>query len=658
MRILPIAAALLLFPWAVGAQEDFFSLDGLVVTVSPTPRALQSVSSHVTILEGSELRANGLTSLADALRDVAGVDIVRSGSFGATTSLFMRGGESDHTLVLVDGVQVNRAGGGFDFASLTTDNVERVEVVRGPASALYGSDAMAGVIHVVTRTGRGAPRVTARVESSSFAEARDELVDGARWSADIAGGSDRFGYSASLSRESSQGILDFNNRFLRSVFNGRAAFMPDERSRMDITVGITDRQFHRPTDGSGQVVDRNAYDFGDELLASLRLSRDLTDRVELQAILGVSGIDGGTDDAPDDSADTSAFASLDHFRRTSGEVRTNVTLGPTVLSMGAELEEERQRSFSESTSSFGTSFGRSESERQNRAAFVHASTDRGLFAANAGARLEDNERFGRGITWQGGVSAHLPGQPGTRLRASVGTAIKEPSFFENFATGFVIGNSDLDPERSRSWEVGLEHTQGDHVTLQATYFDQRIEDLIQYTFAPANPGDPNYYNVAGAASRGVELGAKLHWGALEAGAEYTWLHTEVTNSGFDSGPGAELVDGESLLRRPTHTFAIRGARPVTPRGRVHTKLSFVGSRADRSFDPATFAATREELSGYLLWTVGGEWTVLSASGERPDLSVSVRAENLLDESYHEAWGFQAPGRQIYLGVSIGLGGGA
>jgi len=517
---------------------------------------------------------------------------------------------------------------------------------------------MSGVIHVVTRTGRGAPRVSARVETASFQEPRSEAVDGARWSADVSGGSDRFGYSASVGRESTDGILEFNNRFLRSTFTGRAGFVPDDRTRVDLTVGLTDRKFHRPTDGSGQVVDRNAFDFGDETVANLRLSRLLSGRVQLQALLGVSELDAGTEDAPDDPADMDGFYSLDHFRRTGAELRANVTLGEAVLTVGGELEEERQRSFNESSSSFGTSYGRSESERLNRAAFVHATAERGMVALNGGARVEDNERFGAGTTWQGGVSVHLPGQPGTRVRASVGTAIKEPSFFENFATGFVIGNPDLDPERARAWEVGVHHAVGDRVTLGATYFDQVFEDLIQYTSAPPNPGDPNYYNVVGAASRGVELDAGLRWRSLDAGASYTWLHTEVTNAGFDSGPGAELVDGERLLRRPAHTVAIRGGGAVGSRGRAYTSMSVVGTRADRSFDPATFAATREELPRYVLWTVGGEWDLLAGGGRRPSLSVSLRAENLLDEAYQEAWGFAAPGRQIYLGLSMGLGGGS
>jgi vitamin B12 transporter len=657
MRILTIATALLLFPWAVGAQEDVFSLDGLVVTVSPTPRSVETVTRHVTILDGSELRASGIASVADALRDVAGVDVVRNGSFGATTSLFMRGGESDHTLVLVDGVQVNRAGGGFDFSSLLIDNVERIEIVRGPSSALYGSDAMAGVIQVITRSGRGAPRVGARVETASFREPRGVLVDGLRLSADLTGGSDRFAYSAALSRESTDGLLDFNNRFRRSVFSGRAGFVPDDRTRVDLSVGVSDRAYHRPTDGSGQVVDRNAFDFGDETLSDLRVTRSVSEHVELQGLLGVSELDGGTDDAPDDSSDAESFRSLDHFRRATGELRANLYLGSAVVTLGGELESERQRSFSESTSSFGDSYGRSEDERSNRAAFVHATHERGLVALNAGVRAEDNERFGTGVTWQSGISVHLPGRPGTRVRASLGTAIKEPSFFENFATGFVIGNPDLDPERSRAWEVGAEHAMEGGVTMQATWFDQRLEDLIQYTFAPPSPGDPNYHNVAGAASRGLELGAAVRRQSFDVRAAYTWLHTEVTNSGFDSGPGAELVDGDRLLRRPTHTLAVGGSAVLMDRGRAHTSVSFVGERADRSFDPVTFAPTRESLPSYVLWTVGTEWRILDAGPRRPSVSVSARVENLLDESYEEAWGFAAPGRQLYLGLSMGMAGG-
>ena len=205
--------------------------------------------------------------------------------------------------------------------------------------------------------------------------------------------------------------------------------------------------------------------------------------------------------------------------------------------------------------------------------------------------------------------------------------------------------------------MGLEHELSRQVTVQATYFDQSLEDLIQYTFAPPNPGDPNYFNVAGATSSGVEVDVAVRAAGFEGGASYTWLRTEVTNSGFDSGPSAELVNGETLLRRPAHTWAVRGARALGEAVRIHSSLAFVGARADRSFDPVTFAATREELPGYALWTLGAAWELGRGIGSLPDLAVSARAENLLDESYEEAWGFAAPGRQLFVGLSVGFGGG-
>ena len=243
------------------AQDRAFSLEGLVVTTSPTARAASAVSSNVTVLEGAELRAAGLATVADALRTVSGLAVVRSGSFGAATSVFLRGGESDYVLVLLDGVQLNQPGGAFDFAGLTLWNVERIEIVRGPSSALHGSDAVAGVIHVITSTGRGPMTGTLSTRVGSFGR-RD-------WSAHAAGGTERAGYSISLSRSRTDGILAFNNRHDNTVASGRVSFLPDDRTRADISFRIGDREYHFPTDGSGNVVDQNAFTYGRDCSPSI-----------------------------------------------------------------------------------------------------------------------------------------------------------------------------------------------------------------------------------------------------------------------------------------------------------------------------------------------------------------------------------------------------
>lgn len=647
-RAAALLALALLVPVTATAQDDAFSLDGLVITASPTPLEAELVASHVTILTAEDLSAAGDRMLGEALRDVAGLGVVRNGSFGAATSVFLRGGESDYTLVLVDGVQVNQAGGGFDFSTLTTDNIERVEIVRGPASALYGSDAVTGVVHIVTRTGRGAPRVDASLVAGSFGR-RDV-------SASVGAGSDRVGYSLAVSQRSSDGVLAFNNAHDATVLSGRVRFLPDTRTEVGLSLRATDQRYHFPTDGSGAVVDRNAYTFSDAAQLRVDARRSVGERLSLEAFVAVHELDGGLDDRQDGPADTLGFygfASLDDFQRATAELRGHLTLDEGVVTFGFEGERERQRSFTASESEFGPSNGRSEHERTNRAGFVHVAGSSGPLSLTGGGRLEDNERFGRFLTWQAGLSWLAVPRTRTRLRASAGTGIKEPTFAENFATGFAVGNPDLDPERSRSWEVGVEQPlAADRVVVRATWFDQRFRDLIQYTFLPPSPTDPNYFNVAEATSRGVEVAVDGDLGPVSVGLTHSRLDTEVVDAGFDEGPGATFVAGESLLRRPERSWGVRAAATLTSSLRVRAHLSHVGERSDRDF--STFPASPVELSAYTTVSLGGEVDVPTGALSR--LSLSVRVENLLDAAYQEALGFSAPGRALYLGARVGLGG--
>jgi vitamin B12 transporter len=643
-----LATLMLLAPGRLVAQDGAFPLEGLVITASPTPRSVEAVASHVTILSADDLRDHGDRTVAEALRDVAGLDVVRSGSFGAAASVFLRGGESDYTLVLVDGVQVNQAGGGFDFSTLTTDNVERIEIVRGPASALYGSDAVTGVIHVVTRTGRGGPRAGIGLQAGAFGR-RDVSLD-------LAAGTASAGYTIALGRRASDGILPFNNQHLSTVLSGRARLAPDDHTEVGLTLRWTEHDFHFPTDGAGAVVDRNAYSFDDATTIQATVTRALTDRLSLQALVGVNDVDTGTDDRPDGPADTLGFygfTSLDRFRRASGELRAHLLVGEAVVTGGFEAERESQRSFSESESEFGPSVGRSASERSNRAGFVHLSGEAGPLSLTAGGRLEDNERFGRFLTWQAGVSWRVPGALGVRMRAAAGSAIKEPTFFENYATGFATGNPDLDPEHADSWEVGLERRWwSERVEVRATYFDQRFEDLIQYTFTPPTPSGPNYFNVAAARARGAEVDASLTVEDVSFGVSHASLDTQVTDAGFDGGAGATFVEGERLLRRPRSTWSVRASAAASAALRVHARLSVVGARSDRDF--TTFPATPVTLPAYESLAAGVEWTAPRGFGL--DLTLSARGENLLAAEYEEVLGFPAPGRAVYVGARVGLGG--
>lgn len=643
---LSLSAALLAASLPLGAQERPsqerpFYLDGLIVTASPTPRASGDVARFVTVLQGTDLRERGLTRVVDALRDVPGLSVVQGGSPGAATSVFLRGGESDYVQVLVDGVQVNSPGGAFDFAGLTLENVERIEVARGPASSLYGSDAMAGVIHVITRTGRGETGGTLALRGGNLGRREAALT--------LSGGGTGLGWSLGLSHHAGDGVYDLNSGFENNVATGNVRLAPDDRTRAAVSLRMADRTYRFPTDGAGVISDANQFTFGDEVSAAVSASRVVTEGLEVRGAVTLARTDGGTDDQPDAAGDTLGyygFTSLDHIQRTTADVRANLYRGPLVATVGAEWEEEKQRSFSESLSEWGATPGRSEYRRDNRAGYAHLTGASGAASFAAGLRLEDNERFGRSTTWNAEAGWELGS--GLVLRAAGGVAVKEPTFYENYAQGWVRGNPDLDPERSRSVEVGATQSlPGGIGSIRATAFSQRFEDLIQYVAVTAVPGDPNFQNVASASSRGMEVGVGLHVGRVRGEADWTWLDTEVLDAGVDEGPDADFVAGGRLLRRPTHQLHVRGAVDVAG-GSASLDVRMVGEREDRDY--ATWPAVRKTLPRYTTVGLGGAFPV--AEG----VALTVRGENLLDVRYQEIVGFPAPGRTVVVGARLTFGG--
>ena len=311
-----VATASLAVPVAAQGPGN---LQGLVVTANRLPQPEWAAAAHTTILYGAELERAGIEYVADALRQVPGVALVRGGSFGAITSLFLRGGESDYVQVMIDGVRVNEPGGAFDFASLATDNVERIEIVRGPASALYGSDAVSGVIQIFTRRGSGRPRGDLSFQGGSYGTRR--------WQGGLSGGTNSLSYAFSVGRNETDGILEFNNQFRHATATGRVQGQLDEATDASVSVRYEDRRFHYPTDGTGNLVDENAHSFGDALSINLDGGRRWSDAFETRFGVNVHESDSGTDDAPDGPADTlgfHGFKSLADLRRTDGRWARNL----------------------------------------------------------------------------------------------------------------------------------------------------------------------------------------------------------------------------------------------------------------------------------------------------------------------------------------------
>jgi vitamin B12 transporter len=632
------------------AQEvqDTARLKELVVTATRIPTASEAVVSSLTIISGEDLRARGLRFVQDAMREVPGASVVQVGSYGGVSSLFLRGGESDYVKVLVDGVPVNQAGGAYNWANLTTDNIDRIEILRGPGSVIYGSDAVTGVVQVFTRRGQGGPTIEGSAEAGTFGSLAGHAA--------VLGGSERVSYSAAVGRIDTDGAYAFNNDYGNTVLSGSLRADPDSRSDVSLTARFADSRYHFPTDFSGMLADSNQSNADEALSLAIDAGRRIGDRYEVRLTAGGSRVDGEFDDRADNTADTVGFAFASHrdsrAKRGSLDARLNAFLSPAVtVTTGAQVERETERQSGETTSNFGgiattpdTPFDRG---RTTLGYYAQAVADlaSGL-ALNVNARVDDNSGFGTFFTYRVGAAYRLPSH--TRVRASLGRAFKAPTFCEQFCDApFVVGDSTLQPERSTSWEVGLEQELiAGRLSLWATWFDQRFRDMIVYD-GSAPPGEPTYLNGAAARARGLETGFTGSLGAgVRATASYTYLKAEATDDG--GMPSASFAGGESLIRRPTHSAELALRARVLDRASLGGSVTYVGKRDDVDFNQ--FPSQRVELPAYAIVDLATEVELLRPAAGRVGLSGVLRVENLFNQHYDQVVGFPGRPRGVFGGA--------
>jgi vitamin B12 transporter len=636
---------------SLAAQEtqDTTRLPELIVTPTRLPTTADAVVSSVTTISGDDLKARGIRFVQDALRDVPGATLVQVGSYGGVSSLFMRGGESDYVKVLVDGVPVNQSGGGYNWANLTTDNVDRIEILRGPGSVIYGSDAVSGVVQIFTRRGQGRLAVEGGAEGGTFG-----TIDG---HLGLLGGSERVSYSADASRFTTDGIYAFNNDYANTVLSGSVAGRPNDRTDVSLATRYSNNRYHFPTDFAGILSDSNQSTTEEALSLAADLGRRFGDRYELRLTAGGSRTDGGFDDRADNAGDTVGFAFASHrdsrAQRGNLDARVNAALSPELtITAGTQAERETERQAGVTTSNVGgisttpeTPFDRG---RTTLGYYAQGLLDlsSGL-AINMNARLDDNSAFGTFFTYRAGAAYRLPSH--TRVRASVGRAFKAPTFCEQFCDApFVVGDSSLSPERSTSWEVGVEQgVAGGRLSVWATYFDQRFRDMIVYDGSAAS--GPTYRNGAGARSRGVETGVTAVFGTgVRASASYTYLDTEATDDAGQSS--ASFAAGERLIRRPRHSAELALRAHVFDRASLGGSLTYVGRRDDVDFNQ--FPGQRIELPAYALVDLAGEVEVLRAEPGRPGVSGVLRVENLFNRHYDQVVGFAGRSRGVFGGARL------
>lgn len=637
---------------AAQEPQDTTQLRELVVTATRLPTSSDAVVSSVTTITGEDLRARGIRFVQDALREVPGAVVVQGGSYGGVSSLFLRGGESDYVKVLVDGVPVNQPGGAYNWANLTTDNVDRIEILRGPASVIYGSDAVSGVVQIFTRRGQGGFGAEAAAEAGSFGTLNGQ--------ASVLGGTDRINYSADASRLSTDGTYPFNNDYGNTVLSGSVRGLPDSRTDASLAVRFSDNRYHFPTDFAGGLADSNQSNAEEALSLAADIGRRLGDRYELRLTAGGSRADGEFDDRPDNAADTIGFGFASHresrAQRGNLDARVNGRMSPVLtITAGAQVEQETERQSGQTTSNFGgitttpdTPFDR---DRTTVGYYAQGLLDltSGL-AFNLNARVDDNSAFGTFFTYRAGAAYRLRSQ--TRVRASVSRSFKAPTFCEQFCDApFVVGDSTLLPERATGWEAGLEQGLLDgRGSVWATYFDQRFRDMISYD-GGVPPGQPTYRNGAAAEAHGIETGLSASLGSsVKATAAYTYLLTEATDDG--GLPSPAFANGERLIRRPEHSAQFTVRARLFDRAIVGGSVIYVGARDDVDFNQ--FPSQRVELPAYSLVDLATEIEILRSGYGRPGVSGLLRVENLFNQDYDQVVGFPGRRRGVFGGAKFRL----
>lgn len=614
MKSLWAASLLVVLPDIARAQapEDTVTLTTVTVTATRLPVSRMVTPAAITVITGAQLRARGITRLADALREVPGASVVQSGSVGAQTGVFLRGGESDYTKVLVDGVPLNDAGGSIDLAHLSVDDVDRIEIVRGPASVLYGSDAVTGVIQIFTLApARSRLGISARGGTYGARDAAGDLAIVHRTSRLSVAGSSR----------ETDGVLDFNNGYRNRQLSASFGLVPAGRTALRAMVRHTDATYHYPTDFLGAPVDRDQYRREKRLVAGLDGSVPLSGSTTLRLMLGANELDGISDNQVDRPGDVAYHDETEASRRVA-EGRLDVTLpfGGT-LTAGADWTRQHETN----TSNF-------EASRINRGYYAQLLAGSGApWLVTAGTRIDDNEKFGTFTTWRASGSWGFPTK--TRVRATVGTAFKEPAFAEVFNTAFTRGNAALEPERSRSIELSVEQeilSEGSSIAL--TWFDQRFRDRVDFiSFPPDSAVFGTFTNIGEAVASGVEVEARAGTSrGLALSTSYAYLETEITDDPFQRV-------GQRLLRRPMHS-ATATASYATDRASVAATVHRVGSRHDVGY---------VRLPWYTTLDLAGQVRIVRRRAA--DVALTLRLENALDEEYEAILNYQAPGRTVLLG---------
>jgi vitamin B12 transporter len=634
---------------AAHAQSSAEQLSEIVVTADRTPEQLNRTGSSISVVSGETIATSNPGSLVDALRTVPGLDITENGGPGGTANVRLRGGNTGQTLVMIDGIRVNdptAASGDFEFAMFTPSAIERIEVLKGPQSALYGSDAMSGVVNIITKKGSGPAQFNVRTEAGSYGTVMTQgSLTGSNgpWSYAFTGGGqhsngfsrygyripalearfpnlendsfDRVGGSARIGYDAGEGIRlesGIVHSFTRAAYDAASGTYPD-------TGSSTDRLLQT-------VYGRVGIDsFGGVLTHNITVSNTHTERTfnELSYPLGMRPPTGAT------------ARTLDYWGNSLGaEYQATLKLGAFgSLIYGAKTQSETAQTFTTGILQTPTAMTPTLSKRQDtNSLFALWSVPIGeRLNVTLGGRVDDVVDVARFETWRA-TAAYSIAEIGTKFHASAGTGAKAPTLFQLYSQA--NGTPSLSPETNFGYDAGIDQSLfNGRVVLSVTGFASDYRNLINFvSFTPsacaAGQTTGCYNNVARAETSGLEVGGNVDVipGWVKFNVAYTYLHAQ------------DLGTDTVLARRPKN-FA-RFALTITPTDKwmIEPRVTTVSKRFSSANQVGQVDAyTRVDL--YTEYKIDANWKVFA------------RGENILNEHYQEVLNFGTTGPAAYAGFN-------
>jgi vitamin B12 transporter len=621
------------------AQSDtakIYTLSDVVVTATKTNTHLLELASSITIIDSSEIERRKKNNVFDLLTTEYGLSSTRQGSFGSLSNIYTRGAGTGHTLVLIDGVEVNMPsdpGNTFDFGNLPVDNIERIEILRGPQGTLYGSDALSGVINIISKKGSGKPQFFLSTEGGSY--------NTYKGLAGLNGSYDFINYSLTLSRFRTDGFSSASEKAGNTERDGSSNYNLASIVGANITENLDINFIFRFTKADvdydqfgGQLGDDPTYVFNLE-----------------ESVFRTEGIYSSFDGLWEQKAGFSVFRNVrkysnDQFgfndasrgfydgRKIKFDWQNNFYLSSSnTITFGVETEnEEAQAEYYIFSETFPFESILPVNTARTTGVYLQDQFRLENLFGTAGIRYDNHERFGSAFTYRI-APAYIVWQTGTKLKATFGTGFKSPSIYYLFDPSF--GNPDLNPEKSLGWDAGVEQFLFDsRLVVGAIYFENHFKDLFGF--------DENFrtININKVEAKGVEfyfIFNPVKEISMKGNFTYTDAKDRSENSANKDLP---------LLRRPKLKAAYGINYSFLEKANVNAEIIFIGKRDDLDF--SQFPAARVELKDYTLINLAASYNVLTF------LQIYGRVENLFDTDYEEVLGFGTPGLSGYAGIKLTL----